>query len=38
MPQEPLSNDEVIARLDGILKKLEDLKSAIKELQLDATE
>jgi hypothetical protein len=36
MPQEPLSNDDIVARLDGILKNIDELKQKIKELQVDA--
>jgi hypothetical protein len=36
MPQEPLSNDDIVARLDGILKSLDEVKQKIKELQVDA--
>ena len=33
---EPLSNDEILARLDGILKMVDELKQSIKEIKLDA--
>ena len=36
MPQEPLSNDDVIARLESIQKHIDKLKLLIKELQEDA--
>lgn len=37
-PPEPLSNDEIIARLGVILEALDNLKMDIKEIQHDATD
>ena len=35
---EPLSNDEIIARLDVVLRKLDELKTLVKQVQADASE
>lgn len=35
MPQEPLSNEEVVARLDAVLKRVQELRLLVKQIQVD---